>query len=80
MSSSHYISQTYAWSMFWLAQKWLNMLSRISPKLYSNLSAAMAGNMITCRLGGMHTLIIFVGAIATLMADTGLERIMNVAF
>lgn len=31
-------------------------------------------------LGGMHTLMSFVGAIGTLMADTGLEPIMHVAF
>ena len=29
------------------------------------------------RLGGMHTLMSFVGAIGTLMADTGLEEIMD---
>ncbi len=32
------------------------------------------------RLGGMHTLMSFVGAVGTLMADTGLESIMDVAF
>ena len=32
------------------------------------------------RLGGMHTLMSFVGAVGTLMADTGLEPIMDVAF
>ena len=32
------------------------------------------------RLGGMHTLMSFVGAVGTLMTDTGLEPIMNVAF
>ena len=32
------------------------------------------------RLGGMHTLMSFVGSIGTLMADTGLEEIMDVAF
>ena len=32
------------------------------------------------RLGRMHTLMSFVVTIATLMADTGLEPIMNVAF
>ena len=32
------------------------------------------------RLGGMHTLMSFVGAIGTLMAETGLEPIMNAAF
>ena len=32
------------------------------------------------RLRGMHTLMRFVGAISTLMADTGLELIMNVVF
>ena len=32
------------------------------------------------RLGGMHTLMSFIGAIGTLMADTGLETIMNAAF
>lgn len=32
------------------------------------------------RLGGMHTLMSFIGAIGTLMADTGLGPIMNVAF
>ena len=32
------------------------------------------------RLGGMHTLMSFLGSIGTLMADTGLEPIMNAAF
>lgn len=32
------------------------------------------------RLGGMHTLMSFVGAVGTLMANTGLEAIMNVTF
>ena len=32
------------------------------------------------RLGGMHTLMSFVGAVGTLMADTGLQPIMEVAF
>ena len=32
------------------------------------------------RLGGMHTLMSFVGAVGSLMADTGLESIMEVAF
>ena len=32
------------------------------------------------RLGGMHTLMSFVGTVGTLMADTGLEPIMNAAF
>ena len=32
------------------------------------------------RLGGMHTLMNFVGAVGVLMADTGLETILQVAF
>ena len=32
------------------------------------------------RLGGMHTLMSFVGAVGNLMADKGLESIMEVAF
>ena len=32
------------------------------------------------RLGGMHTLMSFVGAIGTLMVDSGLEQILEVAF
>ena len=32
------------------------------------------------RLGGMHALMSFVGAVGTLMIDTGLEPILSVAF
>ena len=32
------------------------------------------------RLGGMHTLMNFTGAVGTLMADTGLEDILQAAF
>ena len=36
-------------------------------------------NLIS-RLGGMHALMSFVGAVGTLMIDTGLEPIISVAF
>ena len=32
------------------------------------------------RLGGMHTLMNFVGAVGTLMSDSGLEDVMKAAF
>ena len=32
------------------------------------------------RLGGMHTLVSFIGAVGTLMSNSGLEEVMNSAF
>ena len=44
------------------------------------MGVSRAISQIDLRLGGMHTLMSFVGAVGSLMSDSGLESIMESAF